>query len=117
MENYSKKLVTYLNNNAEEQGKKILHSVESYKKCLEILKGIKRVHKKDGGDYEKTLRNFQMPEGAVIYWELVVFHNEIRISAYPEKIYLSGYETNEEKVKAKKEKEPREICGGGYLKE
>ena len=117
MENYSKKLVTYLKSNAEEQKKKILHSVESYKKCLEILKGIKRIHKKDGGDYENTLRNFQMPEGAVIYWELIVFHNELRISAYPEKIYLNGYETDEEKVKAKKEKEPREICGGGYLKE
>ena len=117
MENYSKKLVIYLNNNAEEQKKNILHSIESYKKYLEILKDIKRVHKKDGGDYENTLRNFQMPEGAVIYWELVVFNNELRISTPSGKIYLNGYETDEEKVKAKKEKEPREICGGWYLKE
>ena len=89
MENYKTKLVWRLTHNAEEKKKEILHSVETYSKCLEILKGIKRVKKKDGTDFKDTLKNFEMPEGSRIYWELVVFTNEIRISAYPEKIYLN----------------------------
>ena len=117
MENYKTKLVWRLTHNAEEKKKEILHSVETYTKCLEILKGIKRVKKKDGTDFKDTIKNFEMPEGARMYWELVVFTNELRISAYPEKIYLDGYETDPAKVEAKKQKDPRSICGGGFLKE
>lgn len=117
MENYKTKLVWRLTNNAEEKKKEILHSVESYTKCLEVLKGIKRIKKKDGTDFKDTIKNFEMPEGARMYWELVVFTNELRISAYPEKIYLDGYETDPAKVEAKKQKDPRSIFWGGYIRE
>lgn len=117
MENYKTKLVRYLKDNATTKKAEILKSIEDYKACIKILEWIKRVHKKDGSDFQNVLKNFEMPEGSRIYWELVVFTNELRISAYPHKIYLNGYETDEAKVQAKKEASPREICGGGYLKE
>lgn len=117
MENYKEKLVRYLMDNAKTKKAEILTSIENYKKCLEILEGVKRIHKKDGTDYQNVLKNFQMPEGARMYRELVVFTNWLRISAYPHKIYLDGYETDPDKVQAMKEKDPRSICGGGYLKE
>ena len=102
MENYKEKLVRYLKDNATTKKAEILKSIEDYKACIKILEWIKRVHKKDGSDFQNVLKNFEMPEGSRIYWELVVFTNELRISAYPHKIYLNWYETDEAKVQAKK---------------
>lgn len=87
----------------------LLGTVANYKKCLEILENIKRVHKKDGSDFQNVLKNFEMPEGAELYREHVVFENQLRISAYPQKIYLDGYENDADKVEEMRKKNPERL--------
>lgn len=48
---------------------KIEKRIKEYKKDIETLKNIKRVYKKDGGNFADTLRNF---EGARIYFDFCI---------------------------------------------
>jgi len=112
------RLAQKLQSNAQKVKGDLLGTVASYKKCIEILEGIKRTHKKDGSDFQNVLKNFEMPAGASMYWELVVFNNELRISAYPEKIYLEGYENDPEKVAEMEKTDPsRVIHNWAYVKD
>ena len=43
---------------AEKIKNELRETVESYKKRLEFLGGIRRVHKKDGSDFQNRLKNF-----------------------------------------------------------
>jgi hypothetical protein len=84
-------------------------NVESYKKKLEILEGIKRTHKKDGADFQNRLKNFEFTKGGEFYLEGGLAFNSLKIYHQGERIYLEGYTTDKEKVEKMEATNPERV--------
>lgn len=97
MENYKEKLPHRLRRDAEKTAQRLAETVETYKKSLELLQGIKRLHKKDGSDFQNVLKNFETPQGACISWGYVITTKYVEISARPlPKISLERHDIGDE---------------------
>lgn len=92
MENYKERLPRYLRQDAEKQRAELLETVGEYKKCLEILEGIKRTHKKDGSDFQNVVKNFEMPDGSRLEWYYIITSKYMEVRAYPHKIMLEYHD-------------------------
>ena len=62
MENYKEKLPRWLKNDATKKAEELQHTIKTYKNAIEILQSIKRVHKKDGTEFQNLWKNFDAPE-------------------------------------------------------
>jgi predicted phage gp36 major capsid-like protein len=65
----SETMARRLQSGAEKIKNELRETVESYKKRLEILGGIRRVHKKDGSDFQNRLKNFDFTKGGEFFLE------------------------------------------------
>lgn len=81
MENYKEKLPFYLKKEAENKEKDLAHAVKTYKNAIEILKSIKRTHKKDGTDFQNLWKNFETPQNVRLGRWFCVFSKYAEISA------------------------------------
>lgn len=62
MENYKEKLPRRLKNDATKKAEELAHTIKTYENAIEILESIKRVHKKDGSDFQNLWKNFDAPK-------------------------------------------------------
>ena len=100
MENYKEKLPRYLMHEAENKGGELAHAIKEYKDCIEILQSIKRVHKKDGSDFQNLRKNFDTPESVRIGRWFCVFSKYAQVNARRDgeshKIQLEYHNTEDE---------------------
>lgn len=82
MENYKAKLPRYLKSDAESKKREIEQAIADYKACIEILESIKRMHKKDGVDFQNLWKNFETPENVRIGRQVCVFSKYATIHGY-----------------------------------
>lgn len=108
MENYAEKLPRYIRHEAEQKKAELLKSVEDYKECLKILEGIKRVHKKDGGDFANVFKNFDMPGVARFGWWHCVYSKYWEIYDYPHRIQLNYHDRQDKPTADELEAEIKE---------
>lgn len=94
---------------AEKIKNELRETVESYKKSLEILGGVRRVHKKDGSDFQNRLKNFDFTKGGEFFLEWGLAFNSLKIYGDGERIYLDGYTTDAQKVEKMRETSPERI--------
>lgn len=81
MENYKEKLPRYLMHEAENKRGELAHAIKTYKNALEILGSIKRVHKKDGSDFQNLWKNFETPENVRLGRWFCVFSKYAQVNA------------------------------------
>lgn len=81
MENYKEKLPLRINHEAGKTREELAHAIKIYKNALEILESIKRVHKKDGSDFQNLWKNFDMPENVRLGRWQCVFSKYAQINA------------------------------------
>lgn len=105
---------------AKEKAKaELLGAVETYKRQIKLLEWVKRKHKKDGGDFQDFLKNFELTNGGRLTWSPYSLANpDIILKDYPDEIYINAYTCDEKKVEEMKEKRPERISHNGpYLKD
>ena len=97
----------------------LLDYVETCKRKIKLLEGVKRKHKKDGGDFQDFLKNFELTNGGRLTWSPYSLANSnIILKNYPDEIYIDAYTCDEKKVEEMKEKRPERISHNGpYLKD
>jgi hypothetical protein len=105
----SQTIARHFESSAEKIKNELRETVESYKKRLEILGGIKRTHKKDGSDFQNRLKNFEFTKGGEFLLEGGVAFNSLKIYGDGERIYLEGYTTDAQKVEKMRETSPERI--------
>lgn len=82
MENYKQKLPDYLRFEAKNKRGELRDAVKTYTACIEVLESIKRVHKKDGSDFQNLWKNFDMPENVRLGRWFCVYSKYAQVTAY-----------------------------------
>ena len=104
----------YFNNEVEKSKKQINWYLTSYKNQIEMLKTVKKVHKKDWSDFQNFLKNFTYADWLkMYYYDLVWEKDEIILSWYMnneyEKIYLYTYTSDEDFIEKIEKSDPWRI--------
>lgn len=105
---------------AKEKAKaELLDYLETCKRQVKLLDGVKRKHKKDGGDFQDFLKNFELTNGGRLTWSPYSLANsDIILKDYPDELYIKAYTCDEKKVKEMEEKRPERISHNWpYLKD
>ena len=103
-------LLDRISGSKEKAKAELLDYVETCKRQVKLLEGVKRKHKKDGGDFQDFLKNFELTNGGRLTWSPYSLANsDIILKDYPDEIYINAYTCGEKKVEEMKEKRPDRI--------
>lgn len=108
LENYSKNDY-YFKRTLEKEKNDLLWYIDSCKKRIDILKSIKRIHKKDWSNFQNFLKNFELKD-----WSIYYDYNDIVFSRNWEKAYIHRYSIDKDFIENIRKIDPKRIIKLAY---